>query len=456
MSFQAGQIVGDYRIAAMAGSGGTGEVYQAEHTITRRLEALKVLSGDCSGEQTDRFLREIQVQASLNHPNIAAVHTAFRFGDDLVLVMELLDGRPLDRILRTVRIPHPTLIGYIDQVLSALEYAHQQGVIHRDVAPANIVFTSRGEIKLTDFGLAKRLSDTRVSQSGAFIGSPHYMSPEQAKGDAPADARSDTYSTGAVLYEVVTGRKLFDSDSVFELLSAQVHRQPVPPIKLDPRLPQALNDIILKAVAKDPSARFQSAREFQIALRSVGWNEWSASARVRQLRYHGRFRQVLIGAASAASVMLLGTWLYVRYFAGADPQPSITHPVLNTAGHPQGNQDTKGLPMQPATMPAPPAPSFSGSDSTVQSPVIRTKSSTPVPQSSITPGRERLQESSKSGEGSGRPKLAVKTDEARSEAPPLPKAPGKLRRVFGRMLHPLKTSRFDTTENLGTDKQRDP
>lgn len=456
MSFQAGQIVGDYRIVAMAGTGGVGEVYQAEHTITRRLEALKVLSRDGSGEQTDRFLREIQVQASLNHPNIAAVHTAFRFGDDLVLVMELLDGHSLARILRTVRIPHPTLIGYIDQVLSALEYAHNHGVIHRDVAPPNIIVTSRGEIKLTDFGLAKRLSDTLVSQSGAFIGSPHYMSPEQAKGDAPADARSDTYSTGAVLYEVVTGRKLFDSDSVFELLSAHVHRQPVPPIELEPRLPQALNDIILKAVAKDPSARFQSAREFQIALRSVGWNECSASSSVRPLRHHGRLRQVLIGAASAATVMLLGAWLYVRYFAGADPQPFITHPALNTAGHPQGNQDTKGLPLQTTRMPAQPAASVSRSDSTVQSPVIRTKSSTPVPQSSIAPDRERSQEFPKSGEGGSRPNLAVKTAEAPSEAPLLPKAPGKLRRVFGRVLHPLKTSRFDTTENLGTEKQRNP
>src|SRR5260370_37926156 len=251
MSFHVGQIVGDYRIVAIAGIGGMGEVYKVEHVITQRLEAMKVLSHGCSEEQADRFLREIQVQASLNHPNIAEVHTAFRLGDDLALVMEFLEGKSLARILKTVRVPLPTMIGYMNQVRSALEYAHERGVIHRDVAPGNIIVASHGVIKLTDFGLAKRLSDTKVSLSGSFIGSPHYMSPEQAKGDIPADARSDVYSTGAVLYEVVTGRKLFESDSVFELLSAHVHQQPVAPIDLEPSLPRALNDIILRALAND-------------------------------------------------------------------------------------------------------------------------------------------------------------------------------------------------------------
>ena len=135
MSFQPGQTVGDYRILAIADTGGMGEVYQTEHIITRRSEALKILKGGCSGEFGARFLREIQVQASLSHPNIAAVHTAFVYGDDLALVMEMLDGTSLARILTGGRIPLATCLAYADQVLAALEYAHNRGVIHRDVAP---------------------------------------------------------------------------------------------------------------------------------------------------------------------------------------------------------------------------------------------------------------------------------------------------------------------------------
>ena len=358
MSFQVGQIVDDYRIVAIAGVGGMGEVYQAEHIITRRLEAMKVLNGGSSGDQADRFLREIQVQASLNHPNIAAVHTAFRFRNDLALVMELLDGTSLARILNTVRIPLPAAMGYVDHVLSALEYAHDRGVIHRDVAPSNIIVTKKGEIKLTDFGLAKRLSDTLVSQSGAFIGSPHYMSPEQAMGDARADVRSDIYSTGAVLYELATGRRLFDSDSVFEVLSAQVHQKPMPPIDLVPTLPRALNDLILKALAKDPAGRFQSAREFQITLRSA-WTECADSQAVVSQAVRrsdgGRLRQLLLGFASALTVILAGFWWYFQSLASPAPRPSTIHTGPTTAAQPQGKADKK--PLQP------PAQLVSGPDS---------------------------------------------------------------------------------------------
>lgn len=344
MTFQVGQLVGDYRIVAIAGTGGMGAVYQTEHIITRRQEAMKVLSGGSSGEHADRFLREIQVQASLNHANIAAVHTAFRFGDDLALVMELLDGTSLAQILKSVRIPFQTAMGYVDRVLSALEYAHCRGVIHRDVSPANIIVTRQGEIKLTDFGLAKRLSDTRVSQSGAFLGSPHYMSPEQAKGDARADARSDIYSTGAVLYELATGRRLFESDSVFELLSAQVHQSPAPPIDVVPTLPRALNDIILKALAKDPAARFQSAGEFQIALRSSSWVKSSGVVLQAAPRSNGgRSRQLLLGFASALIVVVAGLWLYFQSQAAPDPRPPIVHATPTTAARPLGSADKKPL-----------------------------------------------------------------------------------------------------------------
>ncbi len=415
MSLHVGQIVGDYRIVAIAGIGGMGEVYKVEHVITKRLEAMKVLSHGCSEEKSDRFLREIQVQASLNHPNIAAVHTAFRFGDDLALVMEFLEGKSLARILRTVRVPLPTMLGYMNQVLSALDYAHERGVIHRDVAPGNIIVASHGVIKLTDFGLAKRLSDTQVSLSGAFIGSPHYMSPEQAKGDIQADARSDIYSSGVVLYEVVTGRKLFESGSVFELLSAHVHQQPVAPIDLEPSLPRALNDIILRALAKDPAARFQSAHEFQAALQSVtrtsdltsAARKPAAVSRIRPLWRHAPFRELLLGVASAATVMFAGTWWYVR--SSALPAPAHRAPSVVEQPHVTPAVITAAPPQQ--------APSLDPQPSA---------ESKPIPPS-----------------GSKRAHEPVPNPVAESEAPPQEsvspnKEPGKLRRAFGRILHPLR------------------
>jgi serine/threonine protein kinase len=471
MSFQVGQIVGDYRIVAIAGVGGMGEVYQTEHVITRRWEAMKVLSDRRSGEQADRFLREIQVQASLNHPNIAAVHTAFRIGSDLALVMELLDGTSLARLLKTVRVAPATRMKYVDQVLSALEYAHDNGVIHCDVSPANIIVTRHGEIKLTDFGLAKRMSDTSVSQ-GAFAGSPHYMSPEQTKGDDYADARSDIYSTGAVLYELVTGRTMFQSDSVFELMSAQVREEPAPPIHLVPTIPRGLNDIIMKALNKDPAYRFQSAGEFQTALRSGPWGERAAAvAQSGRSPARGRLRQLLIGFSTAVAVTTVGLWWDLQSSAKPAPRRSIIHAGPITPPQKRGQPDWK--PLQDSTEIA------ARSILNTRPQIIRanSKSSKPVVQPSITEyrgaehrqaehreaehreaeHREIAPESPNIPQGGSGPNIAAKTDEIAPEIPPLPKQQqGKFRRVIGKIFHPLKTSGSSATEKLDGEKLRNP
>ncbi|MGE5648402.1 MAG: serine/threonine-protein kinase [Acidobacteriota bacterium] len=266
-SFEVGEIVGDYRVVGVLGSGGSGEVFKAEHTITKRAEALKVLSAGRPHtiEEEQRFLREIQVQASLDHPNVASVRTAFWTTSGLVLAMELVEGESLDSIIARGRVPLGVATGYILQTLSALIHAHAHGVIHRDIKPGNIVVGPRGTVKLTDFGLAREEASPSVTNTGALAGSPFYMSPEQIDG-GKIDLRTDIYSLGVVLYELATGVKPFRGDSTFAIMRAHKESEPLPPVMLEPAIGESLNGIILTALAKNPAERFQTAADFRYAL----------------------------------------------------------------------------------------------------------------------------------------------------------------------------------------------
>jgi serine/threonine protein kinase len=271
MSFQPEDTIGTYRIVARLGGGGMGEVFQVEHLITKRVEALKILSGQASGtpEQRQRFLREIQLQASLSHPNIAAVHNAFWENDRLVMIMELISGRSLGSLLAEGRTPLRQCIDYACQALAALDYAHERGVVHRDISPANMIVTEGGTLKLMDFGLAKSMTNLRLTQSGTLVGSLYYTSPEQVRGCSEADGRSDLYSLGAVLYEMATGTKPFYSENPFTLMLAHVEQAPRRPSEVDASLPAELDDVLLKALEKDPEKRFQSAERFRRALETL-------------------------------------------------------------------------------------------------------------------------------------------------------------------------------------------
>src|SRR5437868_7537643 len=215
MSFQVGDSIGNYKIVAAIGSGGMGEVFQVEQVITKRVEAMKVLVSDSvsTAEQDQRFLREIQLQARLDHPNIASVHNAFWEDGHLVMIMELIQGQSLRKMQDSERLPLATSVDYACQALAALDYAHGYGVVHRDISPSNMIVTEDGVLKLTDFGLAKSHNDIRLTQTGALIGSLYYTSPEQVRGQTHIDARADIYSLGAVLYEMTTGVKPFPSDN---------------------------------------------------------------------------------------------------------------------------------------------------------------------------------------------------------------------------------------------------
>ena len=264
---------GDYEILGVLGAGGMGKVYKVRNVISDRIEAMKVLLPNLAGQKelADRFLREIKVLASLNHPNIAALRTALTLDNQLVMIMEYVEGTTLAAHLEAKAISWGDALNYMDQVLAALSYAHKQNVIHRDIKPANMMLTPTGVIKLMDFGIARSGSELGLTVTGTTLGSLAYMSPEQVKCE-PIDARSDLYSVGISLYEMVTGQKPFKGDSNFSIMQAQLQQMPRPPLELSANLPPALNQIILMAMSKDPAQRFQSADAFRNALKSVASN----------------------------------------------------------------------------------------------------------------------------------------------------------------------------------------
>lgn len=276
--FNVGQHIGDYEILSILGMGGMGKVYKVRNVISDRVEAMKILLPDLTGNQSlaDRFLREIRLLATLDHPNIAALRTALTYENQLAMIMEFVEGETLAN--RTARAPLSTAdaVNYADQVLSALSYAHKQNIIHRDIKPANMMLTPQGVVKLMDFGIARSSTDGSLTTTGTTLGSLNYMPPEQVRGES-ADARSDIYSFGVSLYEMLTGKLPFQGDSQYSLMTAHLNEIPAEPITLRGDLPAGLNEIIMMAIAKDPANRFQTADAFRAALSSVEVSHLPAS-----------------------------------------------------------------------------------------------------------------------------------------------------------------------------------
>ena len=268
--FNVGQRVGDYEILSILGAGGMGKVYKVRNVISDRVEAMKILLPDLSSSQSlaERFLREIRLLATLDHPNIAALRTALTCENQLVMIMEFVEGETLANRLARAPLSTADAVHYSDQALSALSYAHKQNIIHRDIKPANIMLTPQGIVKLMDFGIARSVADGSLTTTGTTLGSLNYMPPEQVRGEA-ADARSDIYSFGVSLYEMLTGKLPFKGESQYSLMTAHLNEVPPTPLALRGDLPPALSEIIMMAIAKDPNNRFQSADAFRTALSSV-------------------------------------------------------------------------------------------------------------------------------------------------------------------------------------------
>ena len=259
--------IGKYQILGELGRGTMGEVYKALDPILHRYVALKTLSVRISPEDDalERFQREARAAAGLNHPNIVTIHD---FGEDqgrLYMAMELLEGTDLrDAIDNDTLRSLDQKLDILDAVLNGLDYAHARGVIHRDIKPANIHLGPDGHVKIMDFGLA-RVNTSEMTQDGIVVGTPNYMSPEQALGDR-VDARSDVFSTGAVLYELLTGHKPFEADSTPSVLFQVVHREPPPVRRWAPDVPEAVIALVDRALVKDKDRRLGSATEMRAAL----------------------------------------------------------------------------------------------------------------------------------------------------------------------------------------------
>jgi serine/threonine-protein kinase len=333
MTLQCDDKIGSYRILRAVGQGASGKVYQVEHLVTRRVEALKIPAFEITSEadQSRRFLREIQMQASLNHPNVASVHNAFCENGSLCLVMEWVEGEPLGHIMQRGPLSLNRIVSLVCQVLSALAHAHEHGVIHRDVKPSNIMVDSLGQVKLTDFGLARPLSDRELTRPGVALGSVHYMAPEQVRGLTTTDGRADLYSVGVLLYELTTGRKPFDGPDGFAVMKAQVEDVPVPPSQFVPSLPFRLNEAILRALNKDPAERFATAMVFLNELMLV----LSELPQMRQIpqavppKRPASFKAARVAALliMASVVPVAGFWGYQHHQAlkrAAQPPPPLT------------------------------------------------------------------------------------------------------------------------------------
>ena len=267
MGFQNGDLVGDFQVLARIGAGGMGEVYKVRNTISDRIEALKILLPDLRAEPelAERFLREIKLHATLQHPNIAALHSAQRIDNQLFMLLEYVEGHTLREYADQARIPLNITVNYMCQVLDALVYAHEHGIIHRDIKPSNIMVTPTGIVKLMDFGIASSAAVTRLTRTGAAVGSLFYMSPEQISSQ-PIDGRTDIYAVGATLYELACGRVPFEADNEYALMSAHLRQRPTPPSQHNSAVSAELSSAILRALEKDPASRFPNAREFRAAL----------------------------------------------------------------------------------------------------------------------------------------------------------------------------------------------
>ncbi len=267
--------IGKYDILDKLGEGGFGAVYLAHHTKLQKQVALKILHPQVASDETlaAYFEREALALARLEHPNIVRVYDYDQVDGLSFIVMEYVDGTNLDRILRDRKyLTVAESIPIFEQLLAALGYAHVNGIVHRDIKPSNIMITKANRVKITDFGIAKVAGSAKLTRTGTGAGSLLYMSPEQIRGK-DIDNRSDLYSVGVTIYQVLTGRTPFEADSDYEIMTGHLEKTPPPPTQFLSSLPQSVSQVIMKSLEKKPEHRYQNAEEMSNALRALHLSE---------------------------------------------------------------------------------------------------------------------------------------------------------------------------------------
>lgn len=332
MSDLVNSIVGDYRLEEFLGAGGMGEVYRGVHTKIGRVAAVKILTASSDPGFTDRFLNEARIQAELNHPNIATLYEFTEFAGRPCIVMEYVDGVTLaDRIRVATRI-QPSEAGRIFlPVVEAVGYIHANGIIHRDIKSHNIKISSRGHVKLLDFGIARGAATPRLTRAGQFVGTLHYCSPEQLRGD-PVDHRSDIWALGILLFEMLVGEVPFDAPSAGEFVARVERAAPRPPSELVPNLPPSVDGLVGRCLEKRPDRRFQSADELAAALAGnldVGHRtEWDTrrvdriSPILKRVSEFVGNHTVAVAAAAALLLMVVVGLAFIPSQRAAPPEPS--------------------------------------------------------------------------------------------------------------------------------------
>jgi beta-lactam-binding protein with PASTA domain/predicted Ser/Thr protein kinase len=293
---------GRYRIQRKLGAGGMADVYLAEDQELGRRVAIKILNSRHGNDDQfiERFRREAKNAAALNHPNIVSIYDRGEAEDTYYIAMEFLDGRTLkELIVGRGAAPINVAIEYARQILSALRFAHRHGIVHRDIKPHNVLVDGEGRVKVTDFGIA-RAGTSQMTETGSIVGTAQYLSPEQAKG-GEVDPRSDLYSLGIVLYELLTGKTPFEGDTPVEIAMKHLSTAPKPPSKLRPDIPPELDMVVLRALAKNPDDRYQSADEMEADLDRVARGARVSAATVDTAT------QVLRRPPAAAAAVEAGT-----------------------------------------------------------------------------------------------------------------------------------------------------
>jgi eukaryotic-like serine/threonine-protein kinase len=314
---------GDYEILEVIAQGGMGVVYKARQTTLNRIVAVKmILAGQLANDSdVKRFQAEAQAAANLHHPGIVGIYEVGEQDGQHYFSMEYIDGRNLAQLIREKPIPVFAATEYVQEVARVLEYAHQKGILHRDIKPSNILVDDEGRVRVTDFGLAKRVEGgSDLTMTGQVLGTPSYMSPEQAAAQhAIVGPATDIYALGAILYELITGRPPFRSESIGEILRQVQHDEPVQPRLLNPKLPRDLETICLKCLEKEPRRRYASARELADDLGRYLRGEPILARPIRRVSRAWRWckRKPIVAGLSAVSVMAsLGavTVLLVSHF----------------------------------------------------------------------------------------------------------------------------------------------